>query len=304
MIVGVKQIPNKQRGVPCQFRALTSLIQEQYNLILPIFSELITKKMSRYNLKGKLREFKVHRERKDSSLYGATSKLDFLLMYMKENPNQSYHASHFEMSQSKVSEWVSFMLPVLEESLITMGFMPQTGDGFLIEKTETTEFVVIDVVERNVPRKTDYEAQKEEYSGKKKMHTMKNLAVADQDKRILYITESYEGKTHDKSILDDISLDAGDLYILADLGFLGMDKQYDNAILPFKKPKNGELTESQVFMNMMIGKIRVRVEHAFAGVKILKIVRNKIRLKGWEVRHRVMMVAVALHNLRLGTNYS
>ena len=142
--------------------------------------------MSQYTLKGKRREYKVHRERKDSSLYGSIPKLDFLLMYLKENAYQIYHAQMFEMSQSKVSEWVRFLLPVLEESLSKLGVMPQTGSDFVLNNPDNECFVVINVTERRVPRKTDYEAQKEEYSGKKKTHTMKNLALTNTAKKILY----------------------------------------------------------------------------------------------------------------------
>ncbi len=38
--------------------------------------------------------------------------LTLYLMYLKENPNQTYHGYHFNMSESKVSEWISYLLPV------------------------------------------------------------------------------------------------------------------------------------------------------------------------------------------------
>ena len=85
---------------------------------------------------------------------------------MKENPNQSYHGYLFEMSQSKVSEWVNFIIPSLEEALDRLCLLPQQGDYWDLEQ-ESTDFLSMDVVERQVPRRSDYEAQKEEYSGKK-----------------------------------------------------------------------------------------------------------------------------------------
>lgn len=101
-----------------------------------------------------------------SSLYGSQSKLDFILTYMKENPNQSYHGYLFEMSQSKVSEWVNFITPSLEEALDHLCLLPQQGDYCDLEQ-ESTDFLSMDIVERRVPRRSDYEAQTEEYSGKK-----------------------------------------------------------------------------------------------------------------------------------------
>ncbi len=64
--------------------------------------------------------------------------------------------------------------------------MPRTGSDFILQQPGNTDFLVMDVVERVVPGMTDYEAQKEEYSGKKKVHTVKNLAVTDQNKVILF----------------------------------------------------------------------------------------------------------------------
>lgn len=83
-------------------------------MILSIFEELTDKKLSQYTLKGNRRTVRVYKERKDSSLYGTKSKLDFLLTYLKENSNQSFHALLFKMPQSKVSEWLKFLLPLLE----------------------------------------------------------------------------------------------------------------------------------------------------------------------------------------------
>ena len=101
-------------------------------------------------------------------------------MYMKENPNQSYQTYAFGMSQSKVSEWVYFLSPLLEESLRKLDFLPQTGTYYASEE-EIIDYQLMDVTERCVPKRTDREAQKEEYSGKKKSHTLKNLAITDPE---------------------------------------------------------------------------------------------------------------------------
>jgi hypothetical protein len=101
---------------------------------------------------------------------GSESKLDFILIHLKENPNQQHHAYLFRMCQSKVSEWVSFILPLLEQTLISLSVMPQSGYEYY---QETDEDLVVDVTEREVPRRTDHESQKEEYSGKKKTHSIK-----------------------------------------------------------------------------------------------------------------------------------
>ncbi|MGL5871762.1 MAG: transposase family protein [Xenococcaceae cyanobacterium] len=44
--------------------------------------------------------------------------------------------------------------------------------------------------------------EKDNYSGKKKRHTTKNLAAVDKHKQILVLSPSTTGKTHDKKIQD------------------------------------------------------------------------------------------------------
>ena len=84
-----------------------------------------------------------------------------------------------------------------------------------------------------------------------------------------------------------------------DLGFVGIERDCPNAILPFKKTLGKELTELQNQINKAIGSARIRVEHAFSGVKRLKIIPNKIRLKTYQVRDRVFKIAAGLHSLRM-----
>lgn len=61
-------------------------------------------------------------------------------------------------------------------------------------------------------------------SGKKKKHTLKNLAITDHQGYIEFISESYLGSTHDKVIWDQIDVDLKDFNLLADLGFVGIEK--------------------------------------------------------------------------------
>lgn len=294
----VKQNQNRSKSTEGKLRSLVSLNQGEYDVLLSTFDTLIKKKLAYYTLKGQMRLFPIDEEPTNSSLYGSKAKLDFILMYLKENPNQSYHGKMFDICQSKVSEWISYLLPVLEESLRKIKVMPQTGFHYEYSNNHA-DYLLVDVTEREVVRDIDSDNQREFYSGKKKKHTMKNLAITDQNAYIEFISESYMGSVHDKTIYDQIHFDFKDLNLLADLGFVGIDQSHANAILPFKKPKGKELSALKKEINRTIGAARVRIEHAFSGVKRLKIIRNKIRLKSYQVRDQVFRIAVALHNLRV-----
>lgn len=294
----VKQDINIHWSTDRKFRALLSLEQIEYDSLFFVFDSLVTEKLRTVTLKGQYRLFKTENEPINSSLYGSRAKLDFILMYLKENPNQAYHGHLFNMSQSKVSEWISYLLPVLETALEKMALMPRSGYQFT-SQSKDSQYLIADVTERQVPRNIDMQNQQDDYSGKKKLHTMKNLAICDENGAILFVSDSCQGSTHDKSIWDELEFDFGDLNVLADLGFFGVEKDYPNVILPYKKPKNGEITDLQKQINKAIGSVRVKIEHAFSGVKRLKIIRNKIRLRTYEIRDKVFKIAVGLHNLRV-----
>jgi len=64
-----------------------------------------------------------------------------------------------------------------------------------------------------------------------------------------------------------------------DLGFFGIGTEYHNVVMPNKKPRGKELSKNQKRRNRSISRIRVKVEHSFAGVKRLYITYNVCRIK-------------------------
>lgn len=277
--------------------ALTTLNQSEYDKLFSVFSPLIKEKISLYTLKGEQRSYRKYEESKRSSLFGSDQKLKFILIYLKEHPNQEFMASYSQMSQSKVSEWIQFILPVLLESLQKLKVTPKTGNEFTIPNH--LDYILCDVTEREVNRSIDYEVQKELYSGKQKTHTVKNLIFSDHNQYVYFLGETYEGSMHDKEIWNQLTLKKSPINILVDLGFLGADKQHENVVLPFKNSKKKEITDLQKQINKGISSLRITVEHAFASIKRLKIMKQKINLKRNEIRHQVMVIATALHNLRV-----
>lgn len=59
-----------------------------------------------------------------------------------------------------------------------------------------------DGTEREIPRPIDWDEQKEQYSGKKKRHTVKNAVVITMTCLILFVSQTVCGKTHDKKMAD------------------------------------------------------------------------------------------------------
>ena len=64
--------------------------------------------------------------------------------------------------------------------------------------------LMIDGTERRRQRPKDGEKQEQHYSGKKKTHTDKNLVlVNNQSKKVIYLSPTVGGQTHDKKMADD-----------------------------------------------------------------------------------------------------
>jgi hypothetical protein len=129
---------------------------------------------------------------------------------------------------------------------------------------------MIDGTERPMQRPQDPEQQTLNDSGKKRRHTHKPLAAVDQCKRVLVLSKAREGKLHDQKFHDEEDLAGSipdEIPIELDLGFLGVDKQYDNIRIPHKKFQGGVLTEGQKADNRRLSQSRVVCENAFAGMK-------------------------------------
>ena len=284
--------------------SLTSLKAEEFLELLPHFDLLWQRYHAQYDLQGKPRRIEKSKEHDSMSLKGSIMKLLFVLIYLKNNPLQSYHGMVFNMSQGKVSQWLNVLLPLLEESLCRARLLPDRTPGHLYLSLQLLagQAIFMDATERAVPRAIDDEKQQVEYSGKKGCHTNKNLLVTSEKGQVLYLSPTVEGSLHDKALADELELEfITDQLLLVDLGFLGYQPKNAQVYMPVKKPRNGELSNYQKAYNKLISSIRVSVEHVMAGVKRLRIVKDKIRLKKNQIRDRVMYIACGLHNLRIAS---
>lgn len=117
---------------------------------------------------------------------------------------------------------------------------------------------------------------------------------------ILYLSPTYAGKVHDKSICDQESLTFfKKIPVIVDLGFKGLTSEQAQIIIPYKQKKNKNLTEEQQKYNSWIAKVRVKIEHIIADVKIFRKVKEIFRGRLYSREDDIMLVACALHNLKL-----
>ncbi|GAH11795.1 unnamed protein product, partial [marine sediment metagenome] len=133
-------------------------------------------------------------------LESAEEKLFFILFYMKCYPTFDVAGFHFDVDRSSCCRWVQWFLPVLQETLGRELVLPErkvSDPEEFLRLFPEVEGIFVDATERPIQRPKDNKRQKENYSGKKKRHTRKNIVVNDEKKRILIVTETEEGKKHD-----------------------------------------------------------------------------------------------------------
>jgi DDE superfamily endonuclease/Helix-turn-helix of DDE superfamily endonuclease len=289
-----------------QFLALTSIEIEEFHYLLRHFAPLWEKYYRYHTTEGDRRKIVCYQEHKSAKLQGTAQKLFFLLVYLKNNPLQSFQAATFGVSQSKVSKTTATLLVILDETLKKMNLSP-CRDGELLQthlKAHGNPVFTYDGLERGIQRNTDKAAQEKEFSGKKKAHKVKNNVLCDGTQYVHYLSPSERGAVHDKKIADTypIFLPQGSV-LRQDTGFEGHRPKGVLIEQPVKKPKGKLLTFAQLIYNQMISAERVVIEHANSGIKRLRIVKDVIRFHASELRDTVIVVACALHNLRVISPY-
>ncbi len=191
---------------PREFLSVTSLTDEEFQVLLPTFErcyEFLSPPKPKATKKKKQRAKGGGRRAKLASI---SEKLLFILAYQKTSPLQTLHGFQFGLSQGRVNYWVHRLLPVVQMSLQELGMKPLRKGAEVaasIEGSEGGANFSLDAAERLLQRPVNKEKQKAKYSGKRKTHTDKNLLLVNENtKKVVYLSETVEGKMHDKKLAD------------------------------------------------------------------------------------------------------
>lgn len=252
----------------------------------------------------------VQRQRAPSGGRKATlrteqDKLFYILFYCKCYPTFDLLSVLFGFNRSCAWDWIHGLLPVLERALGYKQALPERKvrsiEEFLERFPEVKE-VMIDGTERPVQRPKNSEKQKEHYSGKKKRHTRKHITGSTRKKRVILLSQARAGKVHDKRQLDEedwVSHIPDEVAIEGDLGFQGLQNEFDNVQLPHKKPRGKELSTQQKQENREFSRQRVKCEQAHAGMKRYNAVTDVYRNHVLDFDDHLMVKAAGLWNFYL-----
>ena len=284
------------------FQSFTGLKLKAFQALLPAFCQAYEDDL---DTRDKKRKQKRRRERgggRQGTMKTMEDKLVFILFYFKFYPVQEVQGYFFGMGQTQACDWIHRLAPILNRALGYEKQLPARKSRD-VEKILTScaglEFI-IDGTERPIRRPKDNARQKENYSGKKKRHTIKNNVVSDKrTRKVVVLSKTCQGKKHDKKMADeqDIHFPVGSK-LWKDTGYQGYEPENAALFQPTKKPKGKELTTAQKEQNRQISKVRIRVEHSIGGVKVFGIVREIYRNMREGFDDLVMETACGLHNLR------
>ena len=181
---------------PTQIIALTSLTRDEFELLLAPFSQQWRKWYKHYDFRLKRRNKPLtggQLEKPTKTLPTVQDKLFFILYHFKNNHLQQDLAAIFDMDQGQVSKWIKILEPVLEQAIKQLGVQPARNLGELTklfgirQRNEQlpndkpqARTLGADATDRPIGRNTDYDTQKEYYSGKHRKHTVKNTILADE----------------------------------------------------------------------------------------------------------------------------
>jgi DDE superfamily endonuclease len=166
---------------------------------------------------------------------------------------------------------------------------------------------IIDGVEQPKRKPKDKQKRKDDYSGKKKRHTRKQLLTSTPNGIIIDQSPSVGGRTHDFQAFKDDHHQRGFIKefqeiratLYGDSGFQGMQKMGLPAEVRLQERgrRNHPLTRDQKKINALRSSLRVRVEHTISR-------RKKYRIASEEYRNRdgdydqAMNIVGGLVNLR------
>ncbi|MFG2236830.1 transposase family protein [Streptomyces sp. NPDC048723] len=175
-----------------------------------------------------------------------------------------------DVSESTVRRWRDALIALLAAQA------PRLDRALKKVVKQGGEVVLIDGSLIRTRRRTG-KADRRNYSGKHRSHSLHFLALTDENGRLIWISAARPGRTHDNTAArhDHIlaHLRAAGLGALADLGFRGLDNNIHAPVIVtgYAATRTHKLTPGQKEANRVLAVARAPVEHCFAHLKNWRI---------------------------------
>lgn len=235
------------------------------------------------------------------SKLSAEEQIVLMLVYLRHHISFQLLGLIFQVSESTAHNiftyWQKLFEGELPPSLLEQVKKFQEEEEIVFEVLRDYELIV-DSAEQPIQRPLDYQEQQKYYSGKQKRHTLKSqFIVLPKASDIIDVVIGQPGPMSDIKICRQ-TLSKFDFQqtFSGDKAYIG-ETQIKT---PYKKPKQGELTESQKEENKALSSNRIFVEHLIRLVKVFKVVQERFRLHKSRYKS-VLLTVCGLVRLRIGS---
>ncbi len=222
---------------------------------------------------------------------GLEDHLLIMLIYYRCYITQEFLGFFYNVNKSAICRAIQ-RIEKLARPLIGVGRKPK------ISRNEA-EALIVDCTEQPIQRPDTDAKQREHYSGKKKRHTVKTEYIVTRNRRIVSASPSHPGSHHDLAIRRNGPKLPRKARLYADSAYQGYDKEHRNLECPYKKPKNGKLTDEEKAYNRGLSGFRVRVEHRIGRTKRFRIAAERFR-NPLGTHHTKISIIAGLVNLQAG----
>lgn len=131
------------------------------------------------------------------------------------------------------------------------------------------------------------------------------MIIIGMDKKILYLSPYWCGKTHDYRLLKEELKPGLDWFsnkqVHLDLGYTGFDKDYTcgQVYLPLKSRKARPLTLTEKVLNQSLARQRIGIEHSIGGFKRYRVLSERLRMHDMNLYDSICEVCAGLWNYYL-----
>jgi DDE superfamily endonuclease len=210
--------------------------------------------------------------------------------YLRQNIIEEVWADIFEVDQSTVSRYITFLTPLVEQAT-------QQDQPTVTEAAEATRDAIA-LVDGTLWPCWSWDGEDQLWAGKYKTTGHGSLIVTNLQGHITFVSEPVTGNRHDMaklkgSVVEEILKKAGGVF--GDKGFVGTDY----ITTPIRKPTCRKLLEWEREWNSQVSSFRAPVERAVATLKTWRILFTDYRrpLKTFKSSFRA---AIGLYFFRRG----
>src|SRR5512135_3812437 len=161
---------------PRVFQSLTGLPREAFRRLLPRFAQISDQEQPQAK-----RQRRPGAGRKPT-LRRMADKLLFILFYFRQYPTQETLAFFFGFSQGQACQWIHRLTPLVNAAVGVEQQLPARPPADVQQVLAACPELafIIDGTERPLARPKDAQRRQDDYSGRRKRHTVKKIIITEK----------------------------------------------------------------------------------------------------------------------------